>query len=336
MTSAVLDASAKEKRKAALQRINKSTLIMLAVTVVVFAAFAIASSDFLTLHNMQNVAVQVAPTAIVAVAMTFVITTGMIDLSVGSILALVSVVGAHLLKNGVQSVLVIFICLAVGALCGVVNGYLSSYQKMPSFIVTLATMSVIRGVALLVTMGYSVAISPTLIFAKIGQGSVLGFGNPAWIALLVIILGLVALQRTRFGQYVTGVGSNEESVRRAGVNTNAIKMGALTISGLAAGLAGIITAGRLGSGDANTATDFALSVITAVVIGGTNLLGGKGSILGTAIGAILIGVISDGLTLLGLSPYIVPIVTGGLLVVVILTNLRSGDLADFLRKRVLR
>jgi len=336
MTATATLTTAKERRSGVIQRINKSTIVMLVVTIVVFIAFAVASPAFLTLHNLQNVAVQVAPTAIVAVAMTFVITTGMIDLSVGSTLALVSVVGAQLLKSGVQSTLVIVICLAVGAFCGLVNGWFASYQKMPSFIVTLATMSVIRGIALLLTLGYSVAISPTLIFAKIGQGSFLGFGYPAWIALVVVVLGLLALQRMRFGQYVTGVGSNEESVRRAGVNTNAIKLAALTLSGFAAGLAGIITAGRLGTGDANTGTDFALSVITAVVIGGTNMLGGKGSILGTAVGAILTGVITDGLTLLGLSPYIVPIVTGGLLIVVILINLRGGNFADFMRKRVLK
>jgi simple sugar transport system permease protein len=334
MTAATMRTTTSERVRDIGQRTNKSTIVMLAVTILVFIAFAAASPAFLTPRNLQNVAVQVAPTAIVGVAVTFVITTGMIDLSVGSILALVSVTGAGLLRAGLQSVLVIIICLAVGATCGLVNGWFSSYQKIPSFIVTLATMSIVRGIALLVTVGYSIAIPSNLVFAQIGQGSFLGLGYPAYIALIVVVIGLVGLQRTRFGQYTTGIGSNEESVRRAGVNTNAIKMGTLTLSGLAAGAAGIIIAGRLGSGDANTATDFALSVITAVVIGGTNLLGGKGSILGTAVGAILTGVIADGLTLLGLSPFIVPIVTGGLLIVVIWINLRGGSLGDFVRKLV--
>lgn len=316
------------------KRVNKSTLLMLSVTVLVFIGFTIATPRFLTGQNLRNIAVQVAPEAIVGVAMTFVITAGMIDLSVGSILALVTVVGAGMLHAGYQSTLVMVACLAVGAVCGLFNGWFASYQRMPSFIVTLATMSIVRGIALLITQGYSVAIASTLIFAKVGQGSFLGLGYPAWIALIVVVVGLVALQRMRFGEYITGIGSNEESVRRAGIPTNRVKMWALTLSGLAAGAAGIITAGRLGSGDANTGADFAMDVITAVVIGGTDLLGGKGSIIGTAIGAILLGIITNGLTLLGMSPFIVPIVTGGLLILVIWLNLRGSSLGEFLRRRV--
>jgi simple sugar transport system permease protein len=228
------------------------------------------------------------------------------------------------------------ICLAVGALCGLVNGWFSSYQGIPSFIVTLATMSIVRGVALLITKGYSIAIGSGLIFAQVGQGRLFGLGYPAWLALIIVGVGIVGLQRMRFGQYITGIGSNEESVRRAGVDTRFVKMTALVLSGTAAGAAGIITAARLGSGDANSGVDFAMTVITAVVIGGTNLLGGKGSVIGTAIGAILTGVITNGLTLLGLSPYIVPIVTGSLLIIVIWINLRGGSFTDLVRKVVTR
>jgi simple sugar transport system permease protein len=334
MTAATLQQAIGKARFESLRRVNRSTLIMLVVAVLVFIGFGAATPTFFTMENMRNIAVQVAPEAIVGVAMTFVITCGMIDLSVGSILALVTVVGANLLKAGYQSTLVIVICLAIGAACGVVNGWFSGYQRIPSFIVTLATMSIVRGIALLITQGFSVAISSTLIFAKVGQGNLFSFGYPAWIALIVVIVGILGLQRMRFGQYVTGIGSNEESVRRAGVSTSRVKLLALTLCGLAAGAAGIITAGRLGSGDANTASDLALNVITAVVIGGTNLLGGKGSIIGTVIGAVLMGVITDGLTLLGLSPYIVPIVTGGLLIIVIWINLRGESIAEFLKRRV--
>ncbi len=335
MTSTTVDTQlGGTDRWESLRRINKSTLLMLAVTILVFIGFTIATPRFLIGQNLRNIAVQVAPEAIVGVAMTFVITAGMIDLSVGSILALVTVVGAGMLHAGYQSTLVMAVCLAVGAFCGLVNGWFSSFQKMPSFIVTLATMSIVRGVALLITQGYSVAIASTLIFAKVGQGSLAGLGYPAWIALVIVVVGIVALQRMRFGEYITGIGSDEESVRRAGIPTNRVKMWALTFSGLAAGAAGIITAGRLGSGDANTGADFAMDVITAVVIGGTDLMGGKGSIIGTAIGAILLGIITNGLTLLGMSPYIVPIVTGGLLILVIWLNLRGGSLGELLRRRV--
>jgi simple sugar transport system permease protein len=326
----------RDLRWQALQRTNKSTLLMLVVTLVVCVAFSVATPTFLTVGNLTNVAVQVAPAVVVAVAVTFVITAGMIDLSVGSILALVAVVGASLLELGLQSMLVVAICLAVGALCGLVNGWFSAYQGIPSFIVTLATMSIVRGIALLITKGYSVSIDSSLIFARIGQGTLLGLGYPAWLALVAVVLGILGLQRMRFGQYVTGIGSNEESVRRAGVNTRFVKMMALTLSGFAAGVAGIITAARLGSGDANSGVDFAMTAITAVVLGGTSLLGGKGSVVGTFVGAILTGVISNGLTLLGLSPYIVPIITGSLLILVIWINLRGGSLTDLVRRVVTR
>jgi simple sugar transport system permease protein len=323
-----------ENRWSFISRVNKSTVLMFVITILVCVAFSFATPLFFTPTNLTNVAVQIAPAVIVAVAVTFVITAGMIDLSVGSILALVSVVGASLLRSGMESVLVIVICIAVGALCGLVNGWFSSYQGIPSFIVTLATMSIVRGIALLITKGYSVAIASGLIFAQIGQGKFLGLGYPAWLALIVVAIGILALQKMRFGQYVTGIGSNEESVRRAGINTKFVKMLALTFSGAAAGVAGIITAARLGSGDANSGVDFAMVVITAVVLGGTNLLGGRGSVIGTFIGAILAGVISNGLTLMGLSPYIVPIITGTLLILVIWINLRGGSFTTFVKKLV--
>ena len=321
-------------RWARVKRVNRSTVLMFIVTLAVFIAFSVLSPAFCTIDNLTNVAVQIAPAVIVAVAMTFVITAGMIDLSAGSILALVAVVGASLLKIGMQSVLVILICLAVGALCGLLNGWFVSYQNIPSFIVTLASTSVIRGIALLITKGYSIAIGSELIFAKVGQGRILGLGIPAWIAIVVVIIGVIGLQKMRFGQYVTGIGSNQESVRRAGVNTKFVTMLALTISGAAAGAAGIVTAARLGSGDANSGVDFALAVITAVVIGGTNLLGGKGSVVGTAVGAILVGIITNGLTLIGLSPYLVPIITGSLLIVVIWINIRGTSLSTFVHRLV--
>ena len=328
--------SRRTRQREALARVNKSTVVMLVVTLAVMVIFSAATPTFLTATNLRNVAVQVAPAVIVAVAMTFVITAGMIDLSVGSTLALVAVVGATLLREGWQSSVVIVVCLAVGALCGLINGWFSSYQDIPSFIVTLATLSVFRGIALLVTKGYSIAIPSSLIFAQVGQGRFLQIGYPAWISVLVVVVGVVALQRMRFGQYVTGIGSNEESVRRAGVDTRAVKLLALVLCGTAAGAAGVVTAARLGSGDANSGVGFELTAITAVVIGGTNLLGGKGSVLGTVIGAVLIGVIANGLTLLRLSPYIVPIVTGGLLLLVIWVNLRGGNLTNLLRTRVTR
>ncbi|QFG26356.1 ABC transporter permease [Actinomadura sp. WMMB 499] len=309
-------------------RANKATLAMAGVTVALFAVFGIASDNFLTFDNMSNLATQVAITLIVAVAMTFVITTGQIDLSVGSTVAFVAVLTAEMLRAGWDSSLVIVAALLAGLFWGAVNGYLAAYHRIPPFIVTLATMSVIRGLAQLWTEGFSVPIDARLYVAKIGRAEFLGFSALAWIALGTVVIGAVLLAKTRFGGYVNGIGSQEESVRRAGVNTNRIKMIALMLTGLAAGIAGLLTAARLGSGSANSAQAFELTVIAAVVLGGTDLFGGRGTMTGTVIGAVITGVIANGLTLLGVSPFLTPIVTGLVLLAAIWLNLRGHGIAE--------
>lgn len=311
-------------------RTNKATLVMAGVTLLVFVFFSVADADFLTFANVSNLATQVAPTLIVGVAMTFVITAGQIDLSVGSIVAFVSAVCAQLLLAGWDSSVVLLAGLLMGLGWGLVNGWFTAYQGIPAFIVTLASLSVVRGVALLRTEGFSVPIASTTFFARLGEAKWLGFSLSAWIGLVVTALGLVLLHHTRFGQYVIGIGAAEESVRRAGVNVRLVKMAALGFSGLAAGVAGILIAARLGSGSANSAQGFELTVIAAVVLGGTSLLGGRGTIVGTLIGAILTGMIANGLTLMSVSPYLTPIITGAVLILVIWINLRGKGIGPLL------
>ncbi|MFD8459797.1 ABC transporter permease [Streptomyces antimycoticus] len=310
------------------QRANKATLAMLGVGVALFLGFGIAAPNFLTFTNLANLATQVAITLIVAVAMTFVITTGQIDLSVGSILAFTATCAAEMLQAGWDSSLVIVVALLAGLFWGAVNGWLSAYQKIPPFIVTLATMSVVRGLAQLWTKGFSVPIDARLFVAKIGDASFLGLSALAWIALATVAVGAVLLSKLPFGSYVNGIGSQEESVRRAGVNTARIKMITLMLTGVAAGIAGLLTAARLGSGSANSGQGFELTVIAAVVLGGTNLFGGRGTVLGTVIGALITGVIANGLNLLGVSPFLTPIVTGLVLLAAIWLNLRGRAMAD--------
>jgi simple sugar transport system permease protein len=312
------------------ERTNKATVAMLGVTVVLFAVFGLAAPNFLSFANISNLATQVAITLIVAVAMTFVITTGQIDLSVGSTVAFVAAGTAELLQAGWDSSLVIIAGLLAGLVWGLVNGWLSAYQHIPSFIVTLASLSVIRGLAQLWTQGFSVPIDKRLFVAKIGDATWLGFSVLAWIALATVAVGAVLLSRMRFGNYVNGIGAQEESVRRAGVNTQRIKMITLMLTGLAAGAAGILTAARLGSGSSNSGQGFELTVIAAVVLGGTNLFGGRGTVVGTIIGALITGVIANGLTLLGVSPFLAPIVTGLVLIAAIWVNLRGRSIADLL------
>jgi ribose transport system permease protein len=314
------------------ERTNKATLVMAGVTLVVFVFFAVANGNFLTFANVSNLATQVAPALIVGVAMTFVITAGQIDLSVGSIVAFVSAICAQLLLAGWDSSIVLLAGLAMGLGWGLVNGWFTAYQGIPAFIVTLATLSVVRGFALFTTEGFSVPIDSGKFFAQLGTARWLGFSLSAWMALAVAAIGLVLLHRTRFGQYVIGIGASEESVRRAGVNVRMIKMAALGFSGLAAGIAGILIAARLGSGSANSAQGFELTVIAAVVLGGTSLLGGRGTVVGTMIGAILTGVIANGLTLMSVSPYLTPIITGAVLILVIWINLRGTGLSQVLTR----
>lgn len=310
------------------ERANKATLAMAGVTVALFLVFGIAADNFLSFANLSNLLTQVAITLIVAVAMTFVITTGQIDLSVGSTLAFVATLTAEMLKAGWDSSVVIVAGLLAGLLWGAVNGWFAAYQKIPPFIVTLATMSVIRGLAQLWTQGFSVPIDRRLFVARIGEAKFLGFSALAWIAVAVVLVAAVLLAKMRFGNYVNGIGSQEESVRRAGVNTDRIKMITLMLAGLAAGAAGLLTAARLGSGSANSGQGFELTVIAAVVLGGTNLFGGRGTMVGTVIGALITGLIANGLTLLGVSPFLTPIVTGGVLLAAIWINLRGRSLAD--------
>lgn len=319
---AVAGPSTKEPLKDAMWR-NIATVSMVGVAIVVAAFFAVVTDTFMTPGNILNVLRQMAPTLVVAVAMTFVITTGQIDLSVGSIVAFISALSAVLLDAGWDSISVIMVGLAAGAAIGAVNGWFSAYQGVPSFIVTLAALSFVRGFALLLTEGFSIPIDRDTFFINIGRGQLFGITVPAIISVGVAIAGAIVLSRMRFGQYVTGIGSNEESVRRAGVNTRRVKMVVMVISGVAAAVAGMMIAGRLGSGSANSAVAFELTVIAAVVLGGTDLFGGKGTIVGSIVGTFITATVANGLVLWNVSPFLTQIVTGFILLLAVWVNLRG-------------
>jgi simple sugar transport system permease protein len=297
---------------------NFGVLSIAAVFAVLFVFFSLQTDAFLTSNNLVNVARQVAPTVIVAVAMTFVITTGNIDLSVGSILGLTAAALAIFAESR-SPLVALLLTLALGLGIGAINGALTAFGKLQSFIVTLAALTAVRGLALLITDGYSTPITSEALL-PIGNGKLAGLYTPTWIALVTVVVGWYVFNHTRLGRYVVAVGSNAESLRRAGVDVRRIQLAVLTLTGLAAGLAGIITATRLASGSSNSGTLFELEVITAVVLGGTALMGGKGSIVGSAIGAVTLGVISNGLVLLRVDVYWVPITQGLILIVAILLN----------------
>ncbi|MCQ4630341.1 simple sugar transport system permease protein [Shinella sp. BE166] len=284
--------------------------------------FAVTTDAFLTAPNLLNIIRQSAPLLIVAAAMTFVITTGGIDLSVGSVLALTATLSAAALQAGIPWPLAIILMLALGGVVGLIQGYFIAYEKIPAFIVTLAGLSVIRGFALLITGGYSIPIEPTSPFVTIGRAWVLGIPAPALIAIVVLLAAYVVFNETHFGRYVTGVGANAEATRRAGVNTRRVILWVYILSGTAAAAAGVILSARLGSGSSNAGQGFELDVIAAVVLGGTSLFGGRGSLVGTILGALTVAVLANGLILSHLSPFFTPIVTGFIILVAIWLNFR--------------
>ncbi|MDB5526073.1 MAG: transporter permease [Rhizobium sp.] len=301
---------------------NGSVVSIALFFIVVCVVFSLITTAFMTTPNLLNIVRQSAPLLIVAAAMTFVITTGGIDLSVGSVLALTATLSAASLQAGLPWPLAIVAMLALGAAIGAIHGFFIAYERIPAFIVTLAGLSVIRGFALLITGGYSIPVEPTSFFVLIGRAWFLGVPVPALIALAVLIVAYLVFNETPFGRYVTGIGANAEAVRRAGVDTRFTTLFVYILSSMAAAVAGIILAARLGSGSSNAGQGFELDVIAAVVLGGTSLFGGRGTIVGTVLGALTVAVIGNGLILAHMSPFFTPIVTGTIILVAIWLNFR--------------
>ena len=296
-----------------------SIAVFFALMVVLFTA---TSATFLTPGNLLNLIRQAAPILIVAVAMTFVITTGGIDLSVGSTVALINALAAILLQMALPWPLVVVGLLIIGAAIGVIQGWFIAYQGIQAFIVTLAGLSILRGIALLTTQGFSIPISTDLGFVEIGRAWILGVPAPAWIALVAAAAGFLVIAHTRYGRYVTAIGANQEAARRAGIATRRVILWVYVLTGVASAVAGIIIAARLGSGSSNAAVGFELDVIAAVVLGGTSLMGGRGSMLGTILGALTIAVIGNGLILSHVSPFFTQIVTGLIVLLAVWLNAR--------------
>jgi simple sugar transport system permease protein len=301
--------------------------------VLVCLFFAVTTDAFLTEVNLLNLLRQSAPMLIVAVAMTLVITTGGIDLSVGSAVALVNALAAIALQAGVPWPAVVVLMLVLGGAVGAAQGWFIAFEGIPAFIVTLAGLSVLRGTALLLTQGYSVPISPESWFVVLGRGWFLGVPLPAILALVAVAAGFIALTQARYGRYVTAIGANAEAARRAGIDIRRVTLSVYVLTGVAAAAAGIIIAARLGSGSSNAAVGFELEVIAAVVLGGTNLFGGRGTILGTVLGALTIAVIGNGLILAHISPFFTQIVTGVIILAAIWLNTRLFAAARRVRLR---
>ena len=275
---------------------------------------------FLTVSNLLNIAQQTSINAIIAVGMTFVIITAGIDLSVGSILAFSGVVLATSLDATMPGPLAIFFGLAVGTGCGLLNGVLVTVGGLPPFISTLGMMSVARGAALLFTQGRPVSGFEEG-FRGLATAEILYIPAPVIIMVAIYLFAHFLLTRTKLGRYSYAIGGNEEAARLSGVNVRLYKTAVYGLSGLLSAVAAVILTARLNSAQPIAGIMYELDAIAATVIGGTSLMGGEGTILGTLIGALIMGVLRNGLNLLGVSSFIQQIVIGSVIILAVLIDM---------------
>lgn len=293
------------------------TFIGLVAIIIIFSFW---SPYFLTVSNLLNVAQQTTINAVIAVGMTYVIITAGIDLSVGSIMAFSGVVLASLLKADQPLVVAILGGLFVGAACGFVNGVLISYGKLPPFISTLGLMSVARGAALLYTDGRPISGFEEN-FRFIATGEILHIPFPIIVMIIIYLIGHFVLTRTKLGRYTYATGGNEQAAILSGVNVKLIKIVVYSLCGLLSGAASVLLTARLNSAQPIAGIMYELDAIAAVVIGGTSLMGGEGKLTGTLIGALIMGVLRNGLNLLDVSSFIQQIVIGSVIICAVLIDM---------------
>lgn len=299
-----------------------SELTTVIALIILMAVITIINSNFLTANNLLNLLLQVTSNALIAFGMTFVILTGGIDLSVGSILALSSALTAGLLGSRMPVTLAILISLILGCILGMMNGLLISYGKLAPFIVTLATMTIFRGATLVYTNGNPITkgLSDTFLFQFLGQGYIVGIPFPVIIMFIVFIVLYVLLHKTAFGKSVYAIGGNEKAAYISGVKLNKVKIIIYSISGIMASISGLIITSRLSSAQPTAGASYEMDAIAAVVLGGTSLSGGKGRILGTLIGALIIGVLNNGLNIIGVSAFWQQVVKGVVILIAVLID----------------
>ncbi len=288
--------------------------------IVVTAVFWILSPYFLTISNLMNIAEQASINAVIAVGMTFVIIAAGIDLSVGSIVALSGVVLAGALQASLPVPVAILLGLGVGALCGLSNGLLISFGRLPPFIATLGMMSVARGIALFYIDGRPVS-GFSAEFRSLATGEIARIPSPVIIMIVLYILAHCILHWTKLGRYTYAIGGNEEAANLSGINTRMIKTTIYALCGMLSGLAAVLLTARLNSAQPIAGLMYELDAIAAVVIGGTSLLGGEGTISGTLIGVLIMGILRNGLNLVGVSSFTQQVVIGSVIILAVLIDM---------------
>ncbi len=293
--------------------------------IILFIIVSILNPSFLEPLNILNLLRQVSINALIAFGMTFVILTGGIDLSVGAILALSSALTAGMIVSGMDPILAIIIGCLLGGVMGVINGLLITKGKMAPFIATLATMTLFRGLTLVYTDGNPITgLGDNRLFQLFGRGYFLGIPVPAITMLITFVILYIILQKTPFGRKTYAIGGNEKAALISGIKVPKVKIMIYGLSGLLAALAGAILTSRLNSAQPTAGTSYELDAIAAVVLGGTSLSGGKGLIVGTLIGALIIGTLNNGLNLLGVSSFYQMVVKGIVIIIAVLLDRKKS------------
>ncbi len=292
------------------------TLLVVVITIM--------NQQFLSPDNLLNLLRQVSINGLIAFGMTFVILTGGIDLSVGSILAFSSAMTALIITSGVDPIFAMLLGSVVGLVAGAVNGLLVTAGGMAPFIATLATMTIYRGATLVVTDGNPITgLGDSLLFQLFGKGYFFGIPVPAVTMLITFVILYIILNKTVFGRETYAIGGNETAAALSGIKVNRRKIMIYALSGLMSAIAGIILASRLDSAQPTAGETYELDAIAAVVLGGTSLMGGKGRIVGTLIGVLIIGVLNNGLNLVGVSSFYQQIIKGLVIVVAVLIDRKN-------------
>lgn len=310
----------------------KKSQSLIALFILCFV-ISLLSDKFLTTNNLWNVLRQISVNICISTGMTLVVLMAGIDLSVGSVLAFTSAVCAGLLKNGIAiPSLDLFVgfttlggvlaALLIGLSLGLFNGWVITKFTLPPFVTTLAMLTIARGATMLYTQGMPISNLGTS-FEFIGSGWLLGIPVPVWISLIVVLAVVFISKKTAFGRYIYAIGGNEKAAFLSGININNVKLAVYGIAGMMAAVGGILVTSRLNSAQPNAGTSYELDSIAAVVIGGTSLSGGIGSVTGTVIGAAIIGVLNNGLVLLNVSPFWQQVVKGLVILLAVIIDKKS-------------
>jgi ribose transport system permease protein len=297
-------------------RIVLQRLLPFLSLIVLFVALTIASPNFFTSTNLSSVVRQTAVINIMALGMTMIIITGGIDLSVGAILAMGGVVGTMAMEKGLSIPVGVLIGILTGLGCGLANGLMITQLRIQPFIVTLGTLGIFRGTTLIITNGLPVHQIPQQ-FSYMGEGNLLGVPFVLWILIACAIVTHILLEHTRLGRYTFAIGSNREAAVYAGIPVKFHTTAVYAIGGALTGLAGMIEASRLMTGQPTAGQGYELQAIAAVVIGGGSLQGGEGSVMGTLVGAFIMGLLSNGSDLLGVSPYLQQAIIGAVIILAV-------------------